>query len=411
MNESLADKLKSLGVNLGTKNIVPPAIKYPIDQVIDGNYRPTIYGEIFCSEQFYPASYTHGQIALRSASTRAMMAEWGNVQRLTQVDHEQIYFLDTETSGLAGGTGTYAFLVGVGHYTGDGFHLAQFFLRDPGEENAMLAALVAYLHDCQVVVTFNGKSFDMPLLNTRYTLQGMSSPVIGLDHLDLLHLARRLWRDRLPSRALGYLEESILGVSRSQEEVPGWMVPELYFEYLRTRDARPLQGVFYHNAMDILSLAALFSHTTGLLEDPLSLLPQPGLDLVALAKLYEDLGHIDTAAQLFQAGLEHGLPDEFVWQTIERFATLYKRRRAWPQALALWIKAAQNRQLYAFIECAKYYEHEEIDLLQAIQWTQAAIDLVNQPDYSPVQRAFYLPDLQHRLDRLHKKNSPNQSAA
>jgi len=408
MTDSLADKLKSLGVSLGARNIAAPAKSYPIDEVLDGQYQPTIYGEIFRTAQFYPADYTHGQIRLRSAYTRTMMAEWGQVQRLCQVDHEQIYFLDTETTGLAGGTGTYAFMVGVGHYTADGFHLTQFFLRDPGEESALLAGLDAYLHDCQILVTFNGKSFDVPLLNTRYTLQGLTSPVRELDHLDLLHLARRLWRDRLPSRALGYLEESILGVTRSQEEVPGWMVPELYFEYLRTHDARPLQGVFYHNAMDILSLAALFSHTTGLLEDPLSLLPQPGLDLVALAKLYEDLGHLDMAIQLYEAGLEHGMPDEFVWSTIERFSFLYKRRRAWREALALWQKAADNRQLFAFVESAKYYEHEENNLPQAIHWTQAAIDLVNQPGFPPHLYALWLPDLQHRLERLMRKASDHE---
>jgi uncharacterized protein YprB with RNaseH-like and TPR domain len=401
---SLLDRLKAQGVTLGAKNLTPPVKNIPIEQVIPGEYQSTIYGDIFRTEQFYPGDYIHGQVHLRSHHTRKIIAEWGRIQPLEQVDHSHIYFLDTETSGLAGGTGTYAFMVGIGHYTDEGFQLVQFFLRDPGEESALLAALVESLHDCRVIVTFNGKSFDVPLLNTRYTLQGLTSPVSALDHLDLLPLARRLWRDRLPSRALNYLEVNILGAARSQEEVPSWMVPELYFEYLKTHDARPLAGVFYHNAMDIVSLAALFSHTTGLLEDPFSLLPQPGLDLVALARLYEDLGHIEHAIRLYENGLEQGLPEEFVWATIQRFSTLFKRRRAWSQAVELWHKAADHDQLFAFIELAKYYEHEENNLTGARYWTQSAIDRIHKPDFPTYLRSVHLPELEHRLERLKRKD-------
>jgi uncharacterized protein YprB with RNaseH-like and TPR domain len=345
----------------------------------------------------------HGCVLLRSQYQRKMIAEWGHSKKTELVDHKYIYFLDTETTGLAGGVGTFAFLVGVGHYTDDGFHLTQFFLKDPQDENALLDALSTYLYECQVLVTFNGKTFDVPLLNTRYALQGLTSPVNNLEHLDLLHLARRLWRDRLPSRALNYLEVNILGASRSQDEVPGWMIPEIYFEYLRTRDAHPLQGVFYHNAMDILSLAALFSHTTGLLEEPFSLLPQPGLDLVALARLYEDLGHLDTAIRLYESGLEQGLPEDFLWSTIDRFAILFKRQKDWPQALNLWRKAAEHGQISAFTEIAKYYEHEENDIAQAITSTQAAIERLSFPDNPAYIQRQYLPGLQHRLNRLIKK--------
>jgi uncharacterized protein YprB with RNaseH-like and TPR domain len=403
MNDSLIDRLKAQGVSLGAGQITRQVRNIPIDQVVPGEYRTTIYGDIFRSEQFYPSDYLHGQVHLLSQQTRKMISEWSCIQSLAQLDPSQIYFLDTETSGLAGGTGTYAFLIGIGSYSEEGFRLVQFFLRDPSEESAMLAALVEYLADCRVVVTFNGKAFDIPLLNTRYTLQGFTSPTIELDHLDLLPLARRLWRDRLPSRALNYLEVNILGAARTQEEVPGWMVPELYFEYLKTRDARPLAGVFYHNAMDIVSLAALFSHTTSLLEDPLSMLPQPGLDLIALARLYEELGNGDNALRLYAIGLEQGLPEEFIWPAIQRYSTLYKRRGEWRQAVKLWQQAADHDQLFALIELAKYYEHQEINLPGARYWTQAAIDVINRSDFTDQQRSINLEDLKHRLERLKKK--------
>ncbi len=273
-------------------------------------------------------------------------------------------------------------------------------MRDPSEESALLAAVAEFIYPCQALVTFNGKSFDIPLLNTRYTLQAISSPFDNLSHIDLLPLARRLWRDRLPSRALGYLETNILGAVRNQEEVPGWLIPQYYFDYLKSRDARPLQGVFYHNGMDILSLAALFSHTNGLLAEPLGMAEQPGLDVVALGKLYEDLGYLDIAVQLYERGLEIGMPEEFFWKTVERFAAPFNRERDWPPALRLWQKAAVHGDLYAFIELAKYYEHEVRQYKDAIQWTQAAIERLNSDDFPMYFRRQALLEFDHRLKRL-----------
>jgi len=139
------------------------------------------------------------------------------VYHLAQADPEGFVFLDTETTGLAGGTGTFAFLIGLDASMAMISKLSQYFMRDPAEESALLAAVAEFIHPCQALVTFNGKSFDVPLLNTRYTLQAISSPFANLSHVDLLPLARRLWRDRLPSRALGYLETSILGAKRTKK--------------------------------------------------------------------------------------------------------------------------------------------------------------------------------------------------
>jgi len=145
---------------------------------------------------------------------------------------EEIRTVDTETTGLAGGSGTYTFMVGIGRFEGDEFRLAQFFLRDPSEEAAQLAAIEKFLAPCQAVVSFNGKSFDLPLLNSRYLINGCPPPLAGAAHIDLLHLSRRLWRARLPSRTLGNLEAKILGLTRAQQDVPGWMIPDLFLDRL-----------------------------------------------------------------------------------------------------------------------------------------------------------------------------------
>ncbi len=271
------------------------------------------------------------------------------------------------------------------------------------EEPALLAALTEFLQPCQALVTFNGKAFDVPLLNARYVTHGEQPPLASAAHLDLLPLARRLWRDRLPSRALGYLEERILGVTRSHEDVPGWVIPSLYFDYLRSGDARPLKGVFYHNAMDVLSLAALLSHVAGLLDDPLNGAVVHGLDLVAMGKLFEDLGHLERAAQLYERGLAHDLPEELYWETVRRLSFAQKRRGNLLAAVALWREAARSGQIYAHIELAKFYEHKRCDYSEAAQWTHAALALVNAPDFPRHARDQWLADLEYRLARLHRK--------
>jgi len=171
-------------------------------------------------------------------------------------DFRRALFLDTETNGLSGGTGTFAFLVGVGFIEDDTFVVQQFFLRHPGEEPAMLTALVPLLERFDTFVTFNGKSFDIPLLETRFVLARRPLDLRRRPHFDLLHPARRIWRWRLTQCDLGTLERQVLGVRRAAEDVPGWLVPRYYNEYLRTGNAAPLRGVFYHNRQDIVALAS-----------------------------------------------------------------------------------------------------------------------------------------------------------
>jgi tetratricopeptide (TPR) repeat protein len=277
-------------------------------------------------------------------------------------------------------------------------------MRDPVEEPAQLAALAGYLQPCDALVTFNGKTFDVPLLNTRYTVHRRPTPLAAPAQLDLLHLARRLWRDRLPSRALGQLEIHILGAQRSHEDVPGWLIPQLYFDYLRSGDARPLKGVFYHNAMDVVAMVALLAHMAQLLDDPLNTAVEHGLDVVALGKLFEDLGRLEAAVQLYERGLAYNnLPEESYWDTQRRLSFAQRRRGDLAAALNTWRLAAEGRQIYAYVELAKYYEHQARDYPEAVRWTQAALELVNAPNFSRYECRHWLADLQHRLSRLQRK--------
>lgn len=402
--ESLSDKLKSLGVKIGARDLPLPQPRrqaHAIERVVPGRFQATSQGDIFVAEKRYGPDYRHGRTGLRPEAPLQPIAAWAKESRITADKLDSFLFLDTETTGLSGGTGTYAFLIGAGRYEGDQFHLAQFFLRDPAEESAQLAALTEFLRPCDILVTFNGKAFDLPLLNTRYLTNGQPSPLNRAGQLDLLHLARRLWRDRLPSRALGQLELHILGAERSDEDAPGWLIPSLYFDYLRSGDARPLKRVFYHNALDVLAMAALLNHMAGLLSDPLS--SQHEIELVSLAKLFEHLGDTEQAARLYQAGLARGLPEENHWEALRRWSFMERRRENWPAALDLWRQAAAGRQIYAHVELAKYYEHQVRDYSQARHWTQTALALVETPTCPLSRRHRWQAELRHRLARLQRK--------
>jgi len=195
-----------------------------------------------------------------------------------------------------------------------------------------------------------------------------------------------------------------LHVPRTQEEVPGWMIPEIYFEYLRSGDGRPLAGVFYHNAMDILSLAALFNFCADLLHHPLHLKDTPGLDLAAVARLFEEMNQIEAAISVYEESLQKGdLPLAFYLETLQRFALLYRKRDQWEEAVGLWLKATEHHWLDAYIELAKYYEHHQRDYSEAIRWTQTAIQVASQMDLPYWRRRVLLEEITHRLGRLQNK--------
>lgn len=408
--ESLSDQLKSLGVSFGKdrKLKISSRKKYPVESVVEGHFQDMIYGQIFCHEEKYQTDHLHGKKPLFPKQPINTLCKWAGASDLSVSDLKNFIFLDTETSGLAGGTGTYAFEVGLGRFTDDGFHLAQFFMRHPGEEPALLAGLTQFMDGMKAVVTYNGKSFDIPLLNTRYTMMGMSSPFIGIEHFDLLPLARRLWRIRLESRTLSNVENQILGVERGEEEVPGYLIPEMYFDYLKTNDARPMSGIFYHNAVDILSLAGLFSHMAFLLHDPHSEKITHIEDVVALARFFEAMGEPHLAEELYQKALSLELSEDLYWDTVERFSFLLKRKENWDKAIPIWEMAAENNALYAVEELAKYYEHREKLLAVAKEWTEKGLNILQEQHMPAYEHFQWEEKLKYRLDRLTRRLSKQE---
>lgn len=238
-------------------------------------------------------------------------------------DPRQWLFLDTETTGLAGGTGTYAFLVGVAWWDAGGLEIEQFFMRDHSEEYSVLAALAERMAERPVLATFNGKTFDWPLLDTRYRMTRSIRPPAPRAHLDFLHPARQLWRIRLGSVRLADLERQILGWRR-EGDCFSELIPQYYFDFLRGGPPDFLVPVFHHNQMDLRGLAAISTHMLGLLADPESR-RQDALDLFGVSRLFERRGENARAKKFYSRSLEGGLPPEADRQARRSLARLVKR--------------------------------------------------------------------------------------
>lgn len=423
----LRGRLRRLGLTRGPGALKRPREERtrrrrarPIEALLPGEVVETAGGPFFLHRETYPLDHRHGGECLEAllAHLPAGPAQLARDERLAAVDPRRIAFLDTETTGLAGGTGTYAFLVGVGLFEDGAFRLHQFFMRDYGEEPAQLLALGELLDGVEAVVTFNGKSFDLPLLETRFVMARQPPRLVGAPHLDLLTPARRLWKYRLPSCALSSLEGAVLGVQRAGADVPGWLIPGLYADYARTGDAGEMPRIFYHNAQDILSLVTLAAHLCGLVAAPGPHLP--GEDLYGLGRLLHDLGRLAEAEAAYGwaagAGADAGAADAgaadagavaegsgVAERAARDLAYLLKRQERRDEALPWWQALARDHgAVYACEELAKHYEWQAGDLEQALVWTREGIRLAEGWPAGGRRREA-LAELAHREARLRGK--------
>lgn len=389
-----------------SKSPAPPAppredlrpARWFAEEVLSGEVVATALGEHFETEKIWERHRRHGNMDISSLyELPCDLLDSLSGGAIPSAHPLKWAFLDTETTGLAGGTGTYAFLVGVGSIEEQGFRLRQFFMRDFGEEPSLLARLSEYLARFDVLVTYNGKTYDQPLLETRYRMARSRHPFTRLEHLDLLFGARRLWKLRLESCRLVDLERQILGVER-QGDLPGEMIPYYYFEYLRTQQAFRLAPVFHHNALDILSLACLTAIVPMAFRAPEEAPLRHGADFIGLARWLLAAGRREEALRLFRRAVDLGLPDSLLFRTLMDMAQEEKRAGREAAALAVFTDLAASRnpyRLHALEELAKYYEHRERNYPMALDMTRAALALAD------------TPALRHRKERIERRlNSP-----
>ena len=293
-------------------------------------------------------------------------------------DPSKWLFLDTETTGLAGGTGTYAFLIGLAWWDAGALQVEQFFMRDFGEEHAILHEVAARLAERPVLVTFNGKSFDWPLLENRFTMtRSIAVPRLAA-HLDLLHPARALWRLRLGSVRLVELERHVLDAARlgwhREEDVLAALIPQHYFDYLRGGPAEPLAAVVRHNQMDLRGLAALVGKIDALLRSDRSGETE-SLDLFGLSRYLQRRGESHRAHSTCTQAIDLGLPREYDRQARRELAILAKRRGEHEQAAKLWHELVNDELagVYACVQLAIHYERRAKQLENALEFARLAL--------------------------------------
>src|SRR5216110_1741533 len=374
----------------------PRAAAEPLERVVGGELVETGAGSLLVVRREYPLEHRHGRVPLDGVR-RAPLDVLARVARVESeaLAAERLLFLDTETTGLAGGTGTYAFLVGAGWLEGEVFVLAQHFMRDLDEEPALLAALAPLLDRASGLVTFNGGGFDLPLLETRFVLARRRWPAT-LAHVDLLRPARRMWSAHFDDCRLPTLEREVLGLVR-ENDVPGYVIPALYFDFLRYRRAAPLARVFEHNRDDVLSLATLLGWFARALTDDADLAAG---ELAGVGRLWErcDPGR---AAVYYERALSAGLAGDEGHRVRLRLARWQKRQARWNEACALWQEASAARvfDVTPWEELAKYHEHRRRDFGTALGIVQDALALA-QASKAPVRA---LDALVYRLSRLERR--------
>ncbi|MGH6629151.1 MAG: ribonuclease H-like domain-containing protein, partial [Burkholderiales bacterium] len=285
-----------------------------------------------------------------------------------------VIFLDTETTGLSGGAGTVAFLVGVGRWSSSGFTVAQYLMRDYHEERAMLLGLQESLAGAEALITFNGKAFDIPLLQSRFVLARQSWPLAGVVHLDLLHPARRIWKLRLGNCCLANLESHILGIER-ENDIPGHLIPQVYFQYVRTHNPQGIGNILNHNRQDIETLARLAVRMSEIFSGQASEELAP-VDLFSAGRYAHALGERELAVRWNEAALLRGLPGDREVEAKKAKAARLKELKMYSEAAELWRDLSERSEAFledVHEELAIYYEHRKGNLEEALILSERAL--------------------------------------
>ncbi len=323
-------------------------------------------------------------------------------------DPRRWLFLDTETTGLAGGTGTYAFLVGIAWWDDDGFVVQQYFMRNHAEEASLLLELAEVLAKRRTLVTFNGKSFDWPLLETRYRMTRLGPAPSLVLHLDLLHPARQIFRLRLKSVALSELERHVLALDRGYD-IPSETIPGRYFDFLRGGPAQPVAEIFQHNQMDLCGLAALSAHMTRLLEKPESADCESS-ELFGMSRLLQRRGENQLAFTTYERALAGNLPGDAQRVAKHELALSAKRQGRTERSNELWheLLEGDDPAPEAHERLAIYYEHHARDLDEAVSLARKAQvrlrEALNRRMISLAAYQRWHARFQHRLARLLEKS-------
>jgi uncharacterized protein YprB with RNaseH-like and TPR domain len=314
-----------------------------------------------------------------------------------------ILIFDLETTGLAGGTGTYPFLMGFGIFEKKGIRIFQYFLPEFGREISAYLDLATLWSKKNILLSYNGKSFDYPLIRNRMILNRINNPFEGYNHLDLLHIARRLWKDILPSCSLETIEEQIFYFNRWRD-IGGSLIPQAYFTFLQNGDISDIRRIIDHNQIDIISLSRLlfYLHQTENNNMISSFSDHEKVAMFNIAVTISELSHIQP---LISSLTEEN--KKVPTQSLKNYSLLLKRQNKWPQALEIWQNFIDLGEEITFSceELAKYYEHREINIIKAIEYTNRARDFLSSIEEieGNEESRNMKSQFNHRLNRLNAK--------
>lgn len=413
-----------------------------IGAILGGRPVATPFGQCLVIDRRYEADRHHGDIRIEHCE----MHDGGGLRLLDpELDlvpanpaQSRTIFLDLETTGLSGGAGTIAFLVGCGYFDLGAFQVRQFLLASHAAERALLAAVAEFFEDADLIVTYNGKTFDLPVMETRWLFHRMHPPLDGVPHFDMLHPARRLWRSRgrggtkvppygcssLASAGdvdtedpaccrLSTLERILFGVQRVGD-VPGLEIPGRFFTYVRTGDPRPLEPVLEHNRLDLVSLAAVTARAARLAQHGHDEC-RDGAEALALGRVYERAGCPDRAEACYRHAASSESADVRA-EAMYRLGVRYRRDRrfeeaadVWREVLA-WTEGPRGRRhlvalrRFAAEALAIHLEHRRRDLESAREHALFALE------ESDARKAEGVRHRLARIDRkMAKKKSPGQT--
>ena len=361
-------------------------------------------------EVVYPLDYQHGHYKLREFNK--IIAKWNESELhhpLSSKNHlpSELFFFDTETTGLGGGAGNTIFLLGQAQVMDDCVIVKQHLLPKPGNEVALYQSFLQGINS-KTLVTYNGKAFDWPQVKTRHTLireQVPSLPPFG--HFDLFHAARRLWKNDLESVKLSKVESDILGIHR-ENDIPGFLAPMIYFEFVKQQNPEIITGVLKHNEIDVLSLITLYIHLSTKLLDFTS--NTTNSEHYEIARWLEYIGDNESALHAYSSFVKKESHQES--KAKFSLSLLYKKQGDWKKAIMLWKEIvndpkSKEESYKAVIELAKFYEHHEKDLVKAMEYTDRSIQFIEQKD---LIKAEEIKKRKERINRKYLKDIARASA-
>ncbi|MFW6131107.1 MAG: ribonuclease H-like domain-containing protein [Candidatus Aminicenantaceae bacterium] len=369
----------------------------PLEQV---NKEPLKY-----FENSYPLDKRYGRITLSSGLeiSGEILACLSREKEFESLDLSSALFIDLETTGLSGGVGIIPFLVGMGYYRGDKFHISMYFLGEPAEEEQMIQELSQFFLDMDFksIITYNGKVYDLPLLENRFIMHRKPFSINELPHLDFLFPARSLWAHKLENCRLSNLAREILKTYR-EEDIPSAEIPWRYYQYLNTGNFDLIEPVIYHNEEDILSLLGGLIAGSLILSQEGEECLEDAVDLFGAGKVMERIGDLKKSEDFFKRALKGKLPEHLSLLTKKKLSYYLKKNQKWEQAVSIWEEIASSEQildrhLFSFRELAMYFEHRAKQYEKAKKIAEEGLVV------SSELSLHYKRDFSHRIERLNKK--------